>query len=204
MCFHKSHSSTLLCVPASPSLTEGYGTRTTFAYSIQCDVWDRHLSSIALHSVPRRLNTWEYSAAITFFFPLLKFRGNFHVPSFASLTPQHKSPWLFLIKPLKSHSRCCAYKCPSVPSRTQSPTKSRKVWESSHRPPLENYQLQKQKGSLCNFDLLPWEIFILEYCKMDPGSPPHVEFHTYRFNQVWIENTGLKRNWGWSGTAWAI
>lgn len=139
-----------------------------------------------------------------FFFPLLKFRGNFHVPSFASLTPQHKNPWLFLIKLLKSHSRCCAYKCPSVPSRTQSPTKSRKVWESSHRPPLENYQLQKQKGSLCNFDLLPWEIFILEYCKMDPGSPPHVEFHTYRFNQVWIENTGLKRNWGCSGTAWAI
>lgn len=81
------------------------------------------------------------------FFFLLKFRGNFHVPSFASLTPQHKSPWLFLIKPLKPHCRCCAYKCPSVPRGTQSSTKRRNVRESSRRRPrLENYQLQKQKG----------------------------------------------------------
>lgn len=39
---------------------------------------------------------------------------------------------------------------------------------------------------------------------MDTGSPPHVEFPTYRFNQIWIEKIGFKRNWGWSGKAWAI
>lgn len=104
------------------------------------------------------------------FFFLLKFRGNFHVPSFASLT-QHKSPWLFLIKPLKPHCRCCAYKCPSVPRGTQSPTKRRNVRESSRRRPrLENYQLQKQKRAR-SVILIYCHGKFLEYCKNGHRQP---------------------------------
>lgn len=137
------------------------------------------------------------------FFFLLKFRGNFHVPSFASLTPQHKSPWLFLIKLLKPHCRCSAYKCPSVPRGTQSPTKKEKECQRIFPEEAPAGETSETK-IFCNFDLLPWEIFSLEYCKNGHRQPSALEFPAYRFNQVWIEKIGLKRNWGWSGNTWAI
>lgn len=109
----------------------------------------------------------------------------------------------FLVSRLSPAAGVLHTNVPPPPRGTQSPTKKEKECQRIFPEEAPAGETSETK-IFCNSDLLPWEICSLEYCKNGHRQPSALEFPAYRFNQVWIEKIGLKRNWGWSGNAWAI
>jgi hypothetical protein len=96
---------------------------------------------------------------------------------------------------LKSHCRCCAYKCPSVPNKTQFLTKRRKSLRIfPEAPGWRNTNFRNKRVHSLILIHCHGKFLFLSIVKGEAGSSLHAGLHTYRFNQLMIENIGLKRN----------